>query len=140
MEYVIYESREKLIDVSKEIHFLNHYVELINRQDSHAARFAINTKGTYEKLKIAPLMLAGFIDSIVSENNGSATNEYQVSLLFSGNTMVLQITGNLENADGNFYANDSVYQRLKELYHEKFSYRVLRPHNSIELSLNLNEQ
>jgi Histidine kinase len=48
MEYVIYESREKLIDVSKEIHFLNHYVELINRQNSHTARITVTTKALFK--------------------------------------------------------------------------------------------
>jgi hypothetical protein len=140
MEYVIYESREKLIDVSKEIHFLNHYVELVNRQGSYAPRFTITTKGMYDKLKIAPLMLAGFIDSIASAHNGSGLAEYTVCLQFTGNTMLFQINGDLKNNHGNFlHAQDSLYKRLQELYEDKFSYREMKEKNCIELSVNLHE-
>jgi hypothetical protein len=140
MEYVIYESRENLISMPKEIHFLNDYVELINRQESHAARFTIITQGVYDKLKIAPLLLAGFIDKIVSCNKGSAKNEYAITLQFLNNTMLLRINGDIMKPGYNFFgANDSLYKRLNELYDNRFSYRETSANDGIELSLQLNE-
>ena len=140
MEYVIYESRENLISMSKEIHFLNDYVELINRQESNAARFTITTQGVYDKLKIAPLLLAGFIDKIVSINNGSVQNEYSIRLQFLNNTMLLRINGYIIIPDCSFLdANDSLYKRLSELYDRRFYYREIPAEDCIELSLQLNE-
>jgi hypothetical protein len=140
MEYVIYESRENFISMSKEIYFLNDYVELINRQESHAARFTIITQGVYDKLKIAPLLLAGVIDKIVSFNNGAVQNEYAIRLQFLNNTMLLRINGEMMKSGYNFFdANDSLYKRLTELYDNKFSYRVMPANDCVELSLQLNE-
>jgi hypothetical protein len=140
MEYVIYESRENLISMSKEIYFLNDYVELINRQKSHAARFTITTQGAFDKLKIAPLLLAGFIDKIVSFNNGHVQNEYAIRLQFLSNTMLLHINGDMMKPGYNFFdANDSLHKRLSELYDKRFHYREMPAENCIELSLQLNE-
>jgi hypothetical protein len=140
MEYVIYESRENFISMSKEIHFLNDYVELINRQESHAAQFTITTQGAFDKLKIAPLLLTGFIDKIVSLNNGTVQNEYAIGLQFLNNTMLLRIHGEIMKPGYHFFdANDSLYKRLSELYDNRFSYRVMPANNCIELSLQLNE-
>jgi len=139
MEYVIYESRENFISMSKEIHFLNDYVELINRQESHAARFTITTQGAFDKLKIAPLLLTGFIDKIVSLNNG-AVQKYAIRLQFLNNTMLLRINGEMMKTGYHFFdANDSLYKRVSELYDNRFSYRVLPANDCIELSLQLNE-
>lgn len=137
MDYVIYESREKLIDVSKEINFLNHYTELINHQKNYAAKFSIVTKGSYDKLKIVPLMLAEFIDSIITAN-GPCQNDYAICMLFSGNSMLFQVKGDNEQQEKVFSDANNLYNlRLKEMYDDNFSRPGIRGHHCIEFNVNL---
>ncbi len=123
MEYVIYESREKLIGVAKEIHFLQNYIELVNRQDSHSSKFTLNTRGCYDKLKIAPLLLAGFIDRIASYNNDLSGNEYAVSLNFLENIMLFRINGVLNGFNNPLLQDDVLYTRITGLYSGRFTYK-----------------
>jgi len=140
MEYVIYDSREKLIAVSKEIHFLQHYTELINRKNG-TVKFCISTSGVYEKLKVAPLLLAGFIDAIASGNDENPENEYLVNMRFTGNQMLFQMIGNLKNTDRSFLReNSSLYKRLKDLYEGRFYLHEMKNNNGIELGLTMYEQ
>ena len=146
MEYIIYDSREKLIDVSKEIHFLHHYIELINPQHINSSRFSITTSGEYGKLKIPPLLLAGFIDSIVSGDYDSDKNKYLIELQFSNNKMLFSVNGSSDNNrssdnnNSNRQPNESMQKRLKELYREEFSFGETGNGNVVELSLTLHEQ
>lgn len=141
MEYIIYDSREKLIDVSKEIQFLQHYTELINHKNNNTAIFFLTTKGMYEKLQIAPLLLAGFIDAIASESNNVTAQKYLVSLQFSGNQMLFKINGSLKNMNDSFLHHDnSLYKRVKELYNDKFYLSTMKDNTCIELSLIMHEQ
>ena len=55
MEYVIYEAKEKLIDVKKEINFLYNYTQLINQQDSNIV-VEIEVSGDHTLLKISPFI------------------------------------------------------------------------------------
>ena len=140
MEYIIYDSREKLVDVSKEISFLQHYTELINRKND-TVKFCISTNGMYEKLKVAPLLLAGFIDAVASGSDNKRENEYLVNMQFTGNQMLFHLNGNFANIDCSFlHENNSLYKRLKELYDQKFYLHEMKNNHGIELGLTMHKQ
>lgn len=141
MEYVIYEAKEKLIDVSKEIHFLDGYVQLINQQPGNTAHFTIRSEGETDRLKIPPLLLAGFIDRIASSNiNGGS--RYDLQLQFSGNNMSFIIEGNLGKDESLFFGHnnqDSLYRRFQEIFADRFSFRLSSNKTFFELNVRLNE-
>jgi hypothetical protein len=141
MEYVIYEAKERLIDVSKEINFLDGYVQLINQQPGNTAHFTIRSEGETERLKIPPLLLAGFIDRIASANgNGACT--YDMQLQFSGNNMSFIIEGNLGKNEDLFFGQnkqDMLYRRFQEIFTDRFSYRLSSNKTFFELNVRLNE-
>lgn len=142
MEYVIYETKEKTIDVSKEVHFLTDYVQLINQQSDHSVKFTVSTEGEPGKLKIAPLLLAGFIDKIVAQNNTTITSMYAMKLGFSENNMSFSIQGDLGRHTIFFGENnqDALYRRLTEFYKDRFSFRISSANNFFELNVRLNEE
>lgn len=93
MEYVIYEAREPQIEMKKEIQFLSNYIQLINQQPDNNTIIRLEYEGQFEKLKIAPLLLAGFVDSLLSTPPNATNSNYDISLKFTGNEMLLSITG-----------------------------------------------
>jgi hypothetical protein len=83
MEYVIYETKEKLIDVKKELNFLANYIQLLNQQPGAYTEFVLSVDGGYNHLKIAPLMLAGFVDGMVADNNKGSKKMVRLQLKFT---------------------------------------------------------
>lgn len=142
MEYVIYEAKEKLIDVKKEIHFLQNYVHLVSSQPGNGAAFELSVKGEYDKLKIAPLLLAAFIDKIATGNEKGRSGMYHLSLEFQGAEMRFHIVGSAgaELSNDLFSSSDPSVVRLRELYQNK--YTVAQPGAQVpfQLKLKLDEQ
>ncbi|MBL7732092.1 MAG: histidine kinase [Chitinophagaceae bacterium] len=87
MEYVIYEARQPLVDMKKEMEFLDSYVQLINEQPGRAQRIRLHTRSGDVSLRIAPLLLAGIVDNIISAaGNAACTIEVQTQ----GKTLLLR--------------------------------------------------
>jgi hypothetical protein len=140
MEYVIYEVKEKLIDVKKEINFLSNYIQLVNQQPGSKAGFSLTTTGEYEQLRIAPLLLAGFIDKIAADD-GTAQGSYRMQLRFLGNEMLFQVDGHLNQGIEKLAgSSDPLYVRLQELYPGRFVYEHAPGSRSLKLSLKLDEE
>ena len=93
MEYVIYEARETQIEMKKEIQFLKNYIQLINQQSENNNQIGLEYEGEYEKLKIAPLLLAGFVDGILTTSPNRARGSFDISIKFMGNEMYFSISG-----------------------------------------------
>lgn len=141
MEYVIYEAKERTIDVKKEIHFLHNYIQLVNQQPGNHAGFELRVTGDYDKLRIAPLLLAGFIDNIAATATPGKKQHYRLQLQFSGKQMECSIDGETGTYTKDvFYFDDSLYQRLQELYPGKFYYEKQDRDPALRFNLKLDEQ
>ncbi|MEP6712429.1 MAG: histidine kinase [Ferruginibacter sp.] len=141
MEYVIYEAKEKLIYVKKEIRFLNNYIELVNQQTDSRVKFELSVTGEHTKLKIAPLILAGLIDKLTAGNDDKVENVYKVHLQFSGEEMQLIVNTRFgRHGTGFLPGDDDLQKRLKELYAERFSYYYTAESNQLKLCLLLDEE
>ena len=120
MEYVIYETREKQIDLKKELQFLRNYIQLLNQQESNL-KLDLAVSGEYESLKIPPLLLAGFIDKIYSENVFEHTTGQTINLKFSPAQMELSITELPENSVHlSFLHNKEINRKLAEFFEGRY--------------------
>ena len=141
MEYVIYEAKEKLINLKKEIHFLSNYIQLVNQQPDNNVSFEMEVTGNHDKLKIAPLLLAGFIDKMAANENTSEKRVYKLHLQFSGHEMQLGISGDSgKETPGLLLPDDTLLQRLKEIYPERFSVSISPGSTQFKLSIKLDEE
>jgi hypothetical protein len=139
MEYVIYEAKEKHIDVKKEINFLGNYVQLINQQPGNNSGFTFTTTGDYEKLKIAPLLLAGFIDKI--NTNKTMPGSCSMKLHFSGSDMQCVVKYESDTPSATLLEdNDPLYRRLTELYPDRFKFEHQPGNGELNLRLKLDEE
>jgi Histidine kinase len=130
MEYVIYEARQPRIEVKKEIQFLCNYIQLINKQPDNRTSILMEYKYGYEKLKIAPLLLAGLVDNIITAGANEKKNIYGISLQFLQNEMLFSVTGTA--------AKPVIPPLLEELYPGKFL-TYYSPEKIFELRIQLDE-
>ncbi|NOT51623.1 MAG: histidine kinase [Chitinophagaceae bacterium] len=137
MEYVIYEAKEKLIDVKKEINFLVNYTRLLNEHNTNVVIEA-TINGDYEKLKISPLLLVGIIDRIISDGNGTRKTHYRMGLDFSGREMKVALNANADKKDLSSLLTGDSQSRLQELYPGKFNFE--NSNGTVKLSIILDEE
>jgi hypothetical protein len=141
MEYVIYEAKERTIDVKKEIHFLHNYIQLVNQQPGNHAAFELQVSGEYDKLRIAPLLLAGFIDNISGAVNNKQQQHYRLQLQFDGKEMECRIDGEQGHGTTDFFSGDTTLcRRLQELYPGKFHYAATDRDPAFSFNLQLDEE
>jgi Histidine kinase len=93
MEYVIYEAREPQIEMKKEIQFLSNYIQLTNLQAENNMHIELEYEEGYEKLKIAPLLLAGLVDNIVSSVKGTERTNCTIKMEFYKSEMNFSVNG-----------------------------------------------
>jgi len=63
MRYMLYESNEKKLPLSKEIDYIKNYISLQRIRLLNSERVTISIKGDYENRKISPLLLISFIEN-----------------------------------------------------------------------------
>lgn len=63
MRHIIYESKEKYISLSKEIEFVNNFIELQKIRISNTECIKYTIKGSIPSARIAPLLFEPFIDN-----------------------------------------------------------------------------
>ncbi|MDZ4796351.1 MAG: histidine kinase [Bacteroidota bacterium] len=140
MEYVIYEAKEKLIAVKKEIQFLSNYIQLKNQQLGNCSNIDMEVTGEHEKLKIAPLLLTGIIDKIVTEQPVAGKADFRMLLQFSGNDMELIVTADTNPGNLGFIPDDAMQTRLKELYPEKYIMSYSADEGQFKLNIKLDAE
>lgn len=143
MEYVIYEAKEKMIDVKKEIHFLQNYINLLSSQSGSAASFELAIRGDFDKLRIAPLLLAAFIDKISAQHEKAERKYYHLQLDFSGAEMQFEVndaSAQTSTLPGLFADDDPSMIRLRELYPGKYSFDRSMAGKPFRLKLKLDAQ
>jgi Histidine kinase len=128
MEYVIYEAREPQIEMKKEIQFLSNYIQLINQQPDNDIQILLEYEGQHEQLKIAPLLLAGFVDTILNDSPDAANGIYKISVKFTGTEMLFSVAG--------AFVKPAEPPLLEELYKGKYS----SVYSSAEKTINLRIQ
>lgn len=138
MEYVIYEAKEKLIAVKKELLFLENYIQLLNGQEENNCRIILSTQGNYKSLAITPLLLNTLLDELMAVKSKNQPTEYFLCITFRGNKIHIGIS--TQNTLPPLIAPGSVmYQQLNEQYTGRFSYHHGDNKNSSELIIQLDE-
>jgi Histidine kinase len=130
MEYVIYEAREPLIAMEKEAAFLQTYAGLLSRQAGSEIVINLECEPGGEQLKIAPLLLAGLLDNILSTGKRKGKQVCRIRITFEGNKMQFTISGVEQVPD--------LPALLEKLYQGKYTTTHTAP-NIFALNLELDE-
>jgi LytS/YehU family sensor histidine kinase len=138
MEYVIYEAKEKLIAVKKELLFLENYIQLLNKQNENNCLFTLTAQGNYNNLTIAPLLLNALLDGLAESKKENEQVYYHINIVFEADKMQISI-GKQNNTPVLLSPNAVVLKQFKELYNERFIYNPAERSNMPQFIVTLDE-
>jgi hypothetical protein len=124
MEYVIYEASQPRVEMKRELEFLNNYVQLMNHQADDDKIIILEYKEVTGKFKIAPLLLAGYVDNIMSTGNKGMHTSYKLNIHITDNELVMQVHG-LQQSPGTPALLEELYSgRYTTDYSSEKGYRL----------------
>ncbi len=110
MRYMLHESNKELIELSKELEYLTHYIELqkIRLLNQPGSRIQMNVLGNPELIQVAPMLFIPFIENAF-KHGISMSNPSPISIQF-----------NLSASEIHFSANNTI-NRLRKTEPDEIS-------------------
>ncbi len=144
MRYVLYESNEDKVPLTKEIEYLNNYIELEKLRMSTPEQVEFTIKGSYNSENIAPMILVPFIENAFKHSNKNKNDNFirillsvkDDKLLFSCSNTLNDIDDNKNGTGGIGLKN--VQRRLELLYPKKYNLEIHQTEHTYTIQLNLN--
>lgn len=147
MRYVTIESDTELVELEKEVQYVNNYVELQRLRLTEKTLIKIDIKGNVQSKRIPPLLLISFIENAFKYG---VSNEHEtiiaIQLFIDNDHLRLIVQNNKPKRTDELNESDHVgmkntIKRLDLLYDNKYSLEVLNEENKfkIELQIPLNQ-
>ena len=143
MRYMIYESNDSWADLSREVEYLNSYVELQRLRFKDGAAVEVNIQGEIDGQKIVPLILISFVENAFKHG---VANDHQdpikINIIANQKILHFSVTNkkNKTNKDamGGVGLNN-VERRLQLLYPDRYKLNIVNSatHYTTELMLDL---
>ena len=150
LRYVLYETSDERVTLSKEITFIKDYVDLQKIQYSGRGNITLNLPDpkAAENLLIAPFLLIPFIENSFKHSFGTLTHEVKVDiqLTIKERGVHLLISNNFDQQYQNSTDSDlvkggigleNVKKRLELLYADNYTLRLEESMDTYRVNLNL---
>lgn len=134
MEYVIYDAKETMVPVKKEMIFLENYIRLLNEQPGNNIFFHLTLHEENASFKIVPLLLTGVLDDIKTSNNGTVKEQYDITIHLLQNELRAAIR---KQTGGEIVlpAASPAVERITKIYPEAFSFSAGNHHSIIQICI-----
>jgi len=127
MRYFLYESREDLVPLSKEIHVLNDYIALQKIRSDEKLKIKTEMEEDHGQQKIAPLLLIAFVENAFKHGAKGSTGDVfiNIKLTAAQNTINFRVENNkgvvdeTAKEDHGGLGLDNVKRRLELIYPQK---------------------
>jgi len=144
LRYVLYECDRPLVPVSKEIEYLNNYIELFVLKSSRKFNISTSFQLENESLQIAPMLLIPFVENAFKHSHIDQQADSFVTIRVEGNTSDITIkiensipkTAMTTDAVGGIGLGN-VKRRLEVLYPNKHELQVNSSIEVFQVSLHL---
>ncbi|GAA4334277.1 sensor histidine kinase [Mucilaginibacter gynuensis] len=128
MRYMLYESNDNKVDLEKEIHYLQNYIDLQKIRFGHKAFIDFKVNGSIDNQRIAPLLLISFIENAFKHGVANDPNS-PIKMLINVDNGHLSFYienkkhNNNRDASGGIGLNN-VKRRLNLLYPKKYNLTI----------------
>jgi len=127
MRYFLYESREDLVPLSKEIHVLNDYIALQKIRSDEKLKIKTEMEEDHGQQKIAPLLLIAFVENAFKHGAKGSTGDVfiNIKLTTAQNTINFRVENNkgvvdeTGKDDHGGLGLDNVKRRLELIYPQR---------------------
>ena len=145
MRYMLYESDEKKITLSKEIEYLESYVDLQKLRFGEDVRIEVNTEISKEDLQgnIEPMLLIPFVENAFKHGMGVDEPIIQICLAVQNKKLEFDVENkynddvNESKDSGSGIGLENVQSRLMLLYPKEHNLVVKKEHNLFHVHLTL---
>jgi len=145
MRYMLYESKDEKVRLSKEIEYLKNYIDLQKLRLTEDVRIVFETEGDIQDKMIEPLLLIPFVENAF-KHGISYTQDMVISIRLKVTEDELELI--VENPVDESLMNkdvpsgiglENIRKRLNLLYPDKSNLKIIHSHNRhrIELTINL---
>lgn len=145
MRYFLYESKEDLVPLSKEIQVLKDYIALQKIRSDEKLRLETEIEGNIEQQKIAPLLLITFLENAFKHGaKGEVGGTFiHLAIRLNGNLLNFQLGNNkgtadiIEKADHKGLGLENVKRRLELIYPGRHNLAIQDKENNFTVQLQL---
>jgi two-component system, LytTR family, sensor kinase len=141
MRYMLYESNETMVDLTQEVKYLSNLIELQKMRYAGDVFIEANLQGNFDGKKIAPLLLAPFVENAFKHGDVvDKDNPLEINLLESQNNVHFSVKNkkrfqNKDDVGG--VGMENVKRRLDLLYEGKYSLDIQDDEKLYYCELNL---
>lgn len=143
MRYMIYESNDKTVSLSKEVDYLKSYVELQKLRFRDGAYVNFNIEGDIDDQQVVPLMLISFVENAFKHGVATDSNDpIKINLIANQKILHFSITNkknqyNKDEMGGIGLSN--VERRLQLIYPDRYKLNIVNSstHYTSELMLDI---
>jgi sensor histidine kinase YesM len=147
MRYMLYECNEKQVSLSKELTYMQNYLELERLRQGKKMSISLNMKGEPGEKKIAPLMFIPFIENCFKHgishhiadgfvNIDIAINRFDIDIVIENSKAPALPGFNGKKSGGIGLVN--IKRRLELLYPENYLLNISESPNTYKVNLKLN--
>lgn len=145
MRYLLYETTQETVSLSKEIGFMKNYIELMKLRLSGKVDLKVQFPDDYKDCSIPPLLFIPFIENAFKHGISYRDKSFiHVTMQVSHNTIAFECSNSLamgvekslEEKHG--IGLENVKKRLGLLYPERHELNVNKTENSFDIKLKLN--
>ncbi|HHS95002.1 MAG TPA: histidine kinase, partial [Phaeodactylibacter sp.] len=148
MRYMLYECNERRVLLSKEINYIQNYIDLESLRQNPDAHISFTLEGDPEELKIAPLLFVPFLENSFKHGLQSSISNGFVNIVLRIDDQFIdfQMSNSKENKNQHPKEKRSggiglvnVKRRLQLLYPDKYELKIedLAERYSVRLKLDL---
>lgn len=128
MRYFLYESKEDMVPLAREIQVLKDYIALQSIRSDEKLKMGVALEGDFAGQKIAPLLLITFVENSFKHGAKGEAGTAYINLLIklTGSKLNFKLTNNkgtideIEKPDHKGLGLENVKRRLELIYPEKY--------------------
>lgn len=133
MNYTLYECKEESVLISKEIEFINNYIELERIRLNNEVRIGFDIRGQFNDVRVAPLLFIPFIENAFKHGVNQRPSNPYVDIVFDFTT-TQTIRFSIENAKPEISQQNgetggigiaNVKKRLELLYGNRYNLEII---------------
>lgn len=145
LDYMIYNSNEEFVSLSKEIEILNSYIELEKMRYNERLDIAVEISGEVDSHRIAPLILLPFIENSFKHgaSNDRSHPVIRISLTIGKEFMTMKVVNSIpaDKVEDDSVARGiglkNVKRRLELIYPAEYELKILPSEKQFEVWLKI---
>ena len=143
LRFMLYENKTDQIPLSKEIEYIEKYIELQKIRTANANYVNFTVKGNPAGVSIAPMLFIPFIENAFKHTtNKKLDNAIDIKLDIKERSIDFECTNKFDpnrvlNQDSNGLGNDLIEKRLKLLYPDQHKLELVRSKDLYQASLTI---